>query len=74
MLSAAVEGFFFARTDKWWQRSLLLIGSLLMIHPGLVTDVVGVALAAIIYLTGRQRMIFIRSVPPSQQADDRPAT
>ncbi len=46
-VSASLEGYFIHRMP-WYQRVLSLIGGLLMIYPGAVTDAIGVALAAIV--------------------------
>jgi len=48
-VSASLEGYFL-RCMPWYQRILSLVGGLLLIYPGLVTDVIGVALAAIVVL------------------------
>ena len=46
-VSAALEGYFL-RNMKWYERIVSAIGGLLLIYPGLVTDVVGIALVAIV--------------------------
>ena len=46
-VSAALEGYFL-RNMKWYERIVSAIGGLLLIYPGLVTDVVGVALVGIV--------------------------
>ena len=47
-LSAAVEGFFKTALPIW-QRVLLAAGGLMLIVPELITDIVGVALVALIF-------------------------
>jgi len=44
-VSAALEGYFL-KTMAWYERLLSAAGGLLLIYPGLVTDVVGLALVA----------------------------
>ncbi|MBR2892857.1 MAG: DUF3394 domain-containing protein, partial [Clostridia bacterium] len=46
-VSAGMEGYMFTKCP-WWQRVILLGGGLLCIIPGLVTDLAGVALLAIV--------------------------
>ncbi|NLD88200.1 MAG: TRAP transporter fused permease subunit [Clostridiales bacterium] len=45
-LSSAIGGYFL-RQMTWYQRILAAAGGLLMIYPGLVTDLIGLALVAI---------------------------
>ena len=45
-VSAALEGWFRCHM-KWYERILSLIGGLLLIYPGLVTDLIGIGLVAI---------------------------
>ncbi|MGH7417383.1 MAG: DUF3394 domain-containing protein, partial [Candidatus Rokuibacteriota bacterium] len=40
MLGAGIIGYFLAPT-RWWERALLLAGALLLIFPGVVTDLLG---------------------------------
>lgn len=49
IVSAGMEGYLL-RTMPWWQRILALAGGLCMIIPGLVTDILGVALIAVIVI------------------------
>lgn len=46
-ISAALEGYIFGRMN-WFQRILSGVGGLMLIFPGLVTDLGGLALAAIV--------------------------
>lgn len=45
-VSASLEGWFKCHM-KWYERILSLIGGLLLIYPGLVTDITGLALVAV---------------------------
>lgn len=45
-VSASLEGWFKCHM-KWYERVLSLIGGLLLIYPGLVTDITGLALVAV---------------------------
>lgn len=51
--AAALQGYLVARTAKLWERVLLLVAAVLLIKPGLVTDGIGLALLAGVYLTNR---------------------
>ena len=48
-VSASLEGFFIHRMP-WYQRILSLVGGLLMIYPGVVTDAIGVGLVAVVVI------------------------
>ena len=48
-VSAALEGWFRCHM-KWYERILSLIGGLLLIYPGLVTDLVGVGLVVVMVI------------------------
>ena len=45
-VSASLEGYFLHRMS-WYQRILCLIGGLLLIYPGIVTDLIGLGLVLI---------------------------
>ena len=45
-VSASLEGYLF-KNMTWYQRALSLIGGLLLIYPGAVTDAIGIGLVAI---------------------------
>lgn len=47
-VSAALEGYILCRM-KWYERIACVIGGLLLIYPGLVTDIVGLALVGVIF-------------------------
>ncbi len=57
-VSAALEGYFLHHMP-WYQRVISAIGGLLLIYPGVVTDVIGVGLVAVVlilqFLTKKQK-------------------
>jgi len=46
-VSAALEGYFLTNM-KWYERLVCVAGGLLLIYPGIVTDLIGLALVAAI--------------------------
>ena len=48
-VSAALEGYLVHKMT-WYQRIMSAVGGLLLIYPGLVTDIIGVALVAVVVL------------------------
>ena len=48
-VSSALEGFLLHKM-KWYERLLSVVGGLLLIYPGVVTDTVGFALVAVVFL------------------------
>ncbi len=46
-VSAALSGYFLKRME-WYERIVAAVGGLLLIYPGIVTDLIGVALVAIV--------------------------
>ncbi len=48
-VSAALQGYLFTNM-KWYERVVSAVGGLLLIYPGLVTDVVGLALVGIMII------------------------
>ena len=46
-VSAALEGYFLQRM-KWYERIMSVVGGLLLIYPGIVTDSVGLAFVAVV--------------------------
>ena len=46
-VSAGLEGYI-VRNASWWERLLAIAGGLLLIYPGLVTDLVGLGLVGIV--------------------------
>ena len=51
--SAALQGYFFGGTARPWQRVVLLAAAVLLIKPGYVTDIMGLALLAVVYASIR---------------------
>jgi TRAP-type uncharacterized transport system fused permease subunit len=47
-VSAALEGYILCRM-KWYERIACVIGGLLLIYPGLVTDIIGLGLVGVIF-------------------------
>ena len=48
-VSAGIEGWFLHKMP-WWQRIVAAAGGLLLIYPGLITDLIGIILVASIAL------------------------
>ena len=46
-VASGLEGYML-RNASWWQRLLSIAGGLLLIYPGLVTDVIGLVLVALV--------------------------
>jgi TRAP-type uncharacterized transport system fused permease subunit len=46
-VAAGLEGYMLRKTS-WWERLSCVAGGLLLIYPGIVTDVIGLALVALI--------------------------
>ena len=46
-VSAGLEGYVL-KSASWWQRILSIAGGLLLIYPGIVTDVIGLALVGLV--------------------------
>jgi TRAP transporter 4TM/12TM fusion protein len=62
-LAAGLEGWLFARAT-WWERSLLVAGGLLMIVPGLSTDLAGLLLIGFVAIgQWRNRKSVAAAVP-----------
>ncbi|SFG71208.1 TRAP transporter, 4TM/12TM fusion protein [Palleronia marisminoris] len=59
LLSAGVQGWFLGGRTVWFNRVLLILAALFMIEGGWSTDLIGVALAAAVYLVQR----FLRPDP-----------
>jgi len=53
-LAAAMEGYFW-REARWYERGLLVAAALVLIVPGLVTDLIGVALLGLVLVLQRWR-------------------
>ena len=48
-VSSGLEGFML-RNASWWERILSVSGGILLIYPGLVTDVIGLALVGLVFV------------------------
>ena len=48
-VSSGLEGFML-RNASWWERILSVAGGLLLIYPGIVTDVIGLALVGLVFV------------------------
>jgi TRAP transporter 4TM/12TM fusion protein len=51
--AAALQGYLAGRDAKVWERAMLLAAALLLIKPGYITDAIGLALLAAVYLSNR---------------------
>ena len=49
IISAGMEGYMY-KNMPWWERILALVGGLCMVIPGITTDLVGVALIALVFI------------------------
>ncbi len=48
-LSVGIIGYF-RKEIQWWGRVLLIIGAVLLIHPGITTDLIGIGLGSLILI------------------------
>ena len=53
LLGSGFEGFFWAWKVKWFERILLLAGAMLLIVPGTITDVTGIAIIVAEFVSGK---------------------
>jgi TRAP-type uncharacterized transport system fused permease subunit len=51
-LAAGLQGYLL-REAPWWQRGMLLVAAILLIKPGYITDVIGLALLALVIMAQR---------------------
>lgn len=51
LLSSGFEGFFFRWSLKWFERPLMILGAVMLIVPGMVTDLVGIAIIVVEFVT-----------------------
>ncbi len=49
-VSAALEGYFLTHM-KWYERIVSVIGGLLLIYPGVITDAIGLGLVAVVVIS-----------------------
>lgn len=47
LLASGFEGFFFRWSLKWFERPLMILGAVMLIVPGMVTDLVGIAIIVV---------------------------
>ncbi len=61
-VASALEGYIM-HSMKWYERIMCLVGGLLLIYPGIVTDLIGLGLVAIVilvqYITKRKSAIAV---------------
>ncbi|MGB7431135.1 MAG: TRAP transporter fused permease subunit [Ahrensia sp.] len=53
LLSAGVQGWFIERPAVWFNRILLVVGALFLIEGGLITDLMGAGIAAVVFFIQR---------------------
>lgn len=53
-VGAAVSGYFLTN-QSWWERAIFMVGGVLLVTPGLNTDVIGLVLLIIGYLIQRKK-------------------
>ena len=51
LLASGFEGFFFRWSLKWFERPLMIMGAVMLIVPGMVTDLVGIAIIVVEFVT-----------------------
>ena len=51
LLASGFEGFFFRWSLKWFERPLMILGAVMLIVPGMVTDLVGIAIIVVEIVT-----------------------
>lgn len=51
LLVSGFEGFFFRWSLKWFERPLMILGAVMLIVPGMVTDLVGIAIIVVEFVT-----------------------
>ncbi len=69
-LAAGLHGYFLKRTT-WWETIMLLSAAMVLITPGLVTDVIGVGLVVLVVLS--QKFIARAEAPPEATPSAEPA-
>ena len=60
-LGAAVEAWYWTRMS-WWERIIIFIGGLLLINPDTLTDIIGIAIIALITLIQYRKWQAVRSL------------
>ena len=51
LLASGFEGFFFRWSLKWFERPLMILGAVMLIVHGMVTDLVGIAIIVVEFVT-----------------------
>ena len=51
LLASGFEGFFFRWSLEWFERPLMILGAVMLIVPGMVTDLVGIAIIVVEFVT-----------------------
>lgn len=51
LLASGFEGFFFRWSLKWFERPLMILGAVMLIVPGMVTNLVGIAIIVVEFVT-----------------------
>ena len=51
LLASGFEGFFVRWSLKWFERPLMILGAVMLIVPGMVTDLVGIAIIVVEFVT-----------------------
>ena len=51
LLASGFEGFFFRWSLKWFERPLMILGAVMLIVSGMVTDLVGIAIIVVEFVT-----------------------
>ena len=50
LVAGGLHGYFLTATN-WWQRAGLIVGGLLLIDPGIITDIIGALIAGTVLAT-----------------------
>jgi len=53
-LAAAMQGYLVTEA-RWYERIVLFVGAVLLVHPGIYTDIAGIILFAAAYMSQRRR-------------------
>lgn len=54
---------YFRTHNTWWESAVLIVGGLLLVKPGLFTDLVGVAAVAAVWVVQGHRAVSVAAVP-----------
>ncbi len=67
-VSAGMEGHMFVKIP-WWQRLLVLAGGMMLIVPETITDIVGIALVAIVIVIQKLSEKKAKKILPAEKAE-----